>query len=500
MNRQNTIYYRFKSEKRKYTLNFEQTEISIGDIKKLIIRRRNMEKYPEKFELIIMDERTNDRFPDEVKIEPLRTLLIERVPFYKLNPSFREFICDSTDIPNFNTNTFLEQKKIDSQLPNQFLNQKQYDPLEKILLKINLDTIKAQFSCKFCGKLEGEPMLTVCCGQTACELCIKRKVINEKIYCPFGCETELNYLNNQREKELRERLVYMLNNFKLIEKNKNIKNYSSNNIFNNPEVNKVNTSIHNTNPIMNNNQNITTNIVNQSALVNNNSILNNNIINQARAITSNSVVNISTNLPTNDNINNSYISPLNDMTISQTNPHFRLFENSRFFIIKSSNRENVITSQTHNEWATTVANQKKLNDAFYQKDVILIFSVNKSGFFQGYAVMTSFITNNESKLWNNDYSVKLGGTFSTQWLVNCDLPFSSVKELNNPLNNGEPVIKSRDTQELPKEIGIQLCHKCYEVQESGRRNSYDTEKINKIMEENKKLRESKHNLLYRDVL
>ena len=61
MNRSNTIYYRFKSEKKKYSINFDTTEISIGDIKKEIIKRRNMEKVPERFELIFYNEKLFER-------------------------------------------------------------------------------------------------------------------------------------------------------------------------------------------------------------------------------------------------------------------------------------------------------------------------------------------------------------------------------------------------------------------------------------------------------
>jgi hypothetical protein len=136
---------------------------------------------------------------------------------------------------------------------------------------------------------------------------------------------------------------------------------------------------------------------------------------------------------------------------TEQNAHSILFENARFFVIKSSNKENVDLSQKHNEWATTVTNQKKLNEAFQSKDVILIFSINKSGSFQGYAVMTSFISDKVSTIWQNEYSVKLGGSFSIHWLCICEMPFVKVKNLTNPLNSNELIIKSRDTQELPKE-------------------------------------------------
>jgi hypothetical protein len=179
-----------------------------------------------------------------------------------------------------------------------------------------------------------------------------------------------------------------------------------------------------------------------------------------------------------------------------------LFENARFFIIKSSNKENVDLSQKYSEWATTVTNQKKLNEAFQNNNVILIFSVNKSGNFQGYAIMTSFISDKVSNIWQNESSVKLGGSFAVQWLCMCEMPFSKLKNLVNPLNNNEYVIKSRDTQEITKEIGITIGKYCLDQEKfestykTGRPLFHDVEFINKISEEIKKNRESNIKIKY----
>lgn len=184
---------------------------------------------------------------------------------------------------------------------------------------------------------------------------------------------------------------------------------------------------------------------------------------------------------------------------SMMNPHLNLYENARFFIIKSSNKENVDLSQKYSEWATTVTNQKKLNEAFQNNNVILIFSVNKSGNFQGYAIMTSFISDKVSNIWQNESSVKLGGSFTVQWLCMCEMPFSKLKNLVNPLNNNEFVIKSRDTQELTKEIGITLCKYCMEQEKfesaykTGRPIFHEGEFISKISDEIKRNRESNIN-------
>ncbi len=255
---------------------------------------------------------------------------------------------------------------------------------------------------------------------------------------PFHCEVKLKYFPNLREKELREKLRLLLSDRIIKENNKILKNSIINSNVSCGEIITNNTN-YKTNCSFNYNQ--STNVSPTS------NYSRNNIVNTTAVFSSSNQIYPSRK--TYDLIgNNQIISPKSDLTISQQNPHFKLFEKARFFIIKSSNRDNINTSKLHNEWATTIANQKKLNDAFLQKDVILIFSVNKSGFFQGYAVMTSLISNKVSSLWNNDYSLKLGGTFSIQWLIECEMPFNYVKNLTNPLNNYEPVVKSRDTQEI----------------------------------------------------
>lgn len=77
------------------------------------------------------------------------------------------------------------------------------------------------------------------------------------------------------------------------------------------------------------------------------------------------------------------------------------------------------------------------------------------------------------------------------------MPFSKVKNMVNPINNNEYVIKSRDTQELPKELGLELCAYCYEQEKfentfkPPRQYVVDQEMVGKIIEEIKKNRESK---------
>lgn len=43
-------------------------------------------------------------------------------------------------------------------------------------------------------------------------------------------------------------------------------------------------------------------------------------------------------------------------------------------------------------------------------------------------------------------SIKLGGSFKIKWLRKSELSFNRISQYKNPLNNMEPIKKSRDTQ------------------------------------------------------
>ncbi|KAF9689417.1 hypothetical protein SADUNF_Sadunf01G0090100 [Salix dunnii] len=91
--------------------------------------------------------------------------------------------------------------------------------------------------------------------------------------------------------------------------------------------------------------------------------------------------------------------------------------------------------------------------------VILIYSVNMSGFFQGYAQMISSVGWRHDNLWNegSGKSNPWGRSFKVKWLQLNDLPFQKTLHLKNPLNDYKPVKISRDCQELPEDIGEALC-------------------------------------------
>uniref|UniRef100_A0A3P8YHJ1 RNA helicase n=1 Tax=Esox lucius TaxID=8010 RepID=A0A3P8YHJ1_ESOLU len=126
----------------------------------------------------------------------------------------------------------------------------------------------------------------------------------------------------------------------------------------------------------------------------------------------------------------------------------------RYFIMKSSNLRNIDISQQRGIWSTTPSNELKLNRAFLESSrVYLVFSVQGSGHFQGYARMTSVIGQERCLDWG---STGLGGVFSVEWTRRESLPFQHSYQLLNPWNENKKVQISRDGQELEPQVGGQL--------------------------------------------
>ncbi|KAK3027532.1 hypothetical protein RJ639_041723 [Escallonia herrerae] len=137
---------------------------------------------------------------------------------------------------------------------------------------------------------------------------------------------------------------------------------------------------------------------------------------------------------------------------------------SRYFIVKSCNRENLELSVQQGVWATQRSNEAKLNEAFDSvENVILIFSVNRTRHFQGCAKMTckigGFVGGGNWKYAHG--TAHYGRNFSVKWLKLCELSFHKTRYLRNPYNENLPVKISRDCQELEPSIGEQLASLLY---------------------------------------
>ncbi|CAM6088244.1 unnamed protein product [Calypogeia fissa] len=136
----------------------------------------------------------------------------------------------------------------------------------------------------------------------------------------------------------------------------------------------------------------------------------------------------------------------------------------RFFIVKSSNRENLELSVERGLWATHRNNESKLNEAYDTCDhVILIFSVNETRHFQGCARMMSKIGGIVGGGgWKYAHgTAHYGRNFRLKWLKMCELTFNKTRHLRNPYNENLPVKISRDCQELEPSVGDQLAQLLY---------------------------------------
>ena len=398
----NSIWYRFQSEKDSYEITFDTTYISIKDIRQNIIRRRNMIKYPEKFDLIFYDEENpNKEIEDKEPIKPMKHLIVKRLPhYYYKDYNFIKEIKEPKD--------FMMNKIIDNTLKRSELQQiKRFrEPLEKIAKFLRKEILYKQFKCKNCEKFEEDIynnyIITLCCKETICLNCYNK----EEEICPLCKNEKKGYVKNESEINLVKKLLGILTKKEEQEKLK-----------------EQALSINNTN---NNNLNVG-NDINQNNADNNQ---NNNI-----------------------NAKNNQVN-LVQKSLTTYQLQKQLLEGSQFFIIKSSNTENIQKSKNNSVWATTIANSNRLNQAFNKGKVILIFSVNGTQIYKGYAIMTSFSAESPSNLWQLETNIKLGGDFSVSWLCYCELPFSKTKNLQ--------VNKSRDCTFLDSKIGYDLCELCYE--------------------------------------
>ena len=135
-------------------------------------------------------------------------------------------------------------------------------------------------------------------------------------------------------------------------------------------------------------------------------------------------------------------------------------KDSRFFIIKSYSKEDVVHAINHNLWCSTESGNARLNQAFAQKttrpnmSVYLFFSVNGSGQFCGMAEMASGVDfDAKCPIWTQD---KWKGKFEIKWIYVKDIPNNKFKHVLLPNNENKPVTNSRDCQEVPFEQACEV--------------------------------------------
>lgn len=136
---------------------------------------------------------------------------------------------------------------------------------------------------------------------------------------------------------------------------------------------------------------------------------------------------------------------------------FDVCGNSRFFVIKSYSALDVQASMANGIWASTELGNKRLDKAYREASggIYLFFSVNSSAKFCGVAKMIGPIDfTKASDIWVE--SSRWKGIFPVEWLIIREIPNRLLRHLRVYLNENKPVANSRDTQELPFDIGIAM--------------------------------------------
>lgn len=134
-------------------------------------------------------------------------------------------------------------------------------------------------------------------------------------------------------------------------------------------------------------------------------------------------------------------------------------EKAKFFIIKSYSEEDVYKSINNNLWCSTPSGNEKLNNAFVAANgeypILLLFSINGSGHFLGVCQMKSTVDFNRNfEGWDQNH--KWRGSFEISWIFIKDIPNKEFRHLKNELNEDKPVTNSRDTQEIPNDVGLTM--------------------------------------------
>ncbi|APA08162.1 hypothetical protein sscle_03g029320 [Sclerotinia sclerotiorum 1980 UF-70] len=130
---------------------------------------------------------------------------------------------------------------------------------------------------------------------------------------------------------------------------------------------------------------------------------------------------------------------------------------TRYFIVKSFNDENVIKCIEDGVWTTQAQNGPIFKETFETcKNVILVFSINKSRAFQGYARMESLPGSVPVPSWQHSINWESAGAFKVKWLAVCTVRFHKVGYLKNSLNADLAVLIAKDGQEIEGGCGCEL--------------------------------------------
>eukprot|EP01053_Blabericola_migrator_P008613 Blabericola_migrator_1__8612@NODE_450_length_8372_cov_59_228898_g352_i0_p4_GENE_NODE_450_length_8372_cov_59_228898_g352_i0NODE_450_length_8372_cov_59_228898_g352_i0_p4_ORF_typecomplete_len314_score51_96YTH/PF04146_15/2_2e36ADH_zinc_N/PF00107_26/0_16_NODE_450_length_8372_cov_59_228898_g352_i045865527 len=134
--------------------------------------------------------------------------------------------------------------------------------------------------------------------------------------------------------------------------------------------------------------------------------------------------------------------------------------NTQYFLLKSFAAEHVVLSKETGVWATGLKKERVLAAAFSTGNpVVLVFSVNGSGKFFGYALMVSRpgeCSVRRSVFTGPDGQPFPGNQFHVQWINTREMSFKYFEHITNELNENKPVKVGRDGQQISWSAGGKL--------------------------------------------
>uniref|UniRef100_A0A8C4R1B1 RNA helicase n=1 Tax=Eptatretus burgeri TaxID=7764 RepID=A0A8C4R1B1_EPTBU len=125
----------------------------------------------------------------------------------------------------------------------------------------------------------------------------------------------------------------------------------------------------------------------------------------------------------------------------------------RYFLMKCSNHKYLEVSKLKGIWSTSASTVRHLSKAFRQAScVFLIFTVQGSGNFQGYAMMSDVTTEPNVELNEPGQS----GIFRIQWQRYGNVPFSLIRYRADPWSEEKTLQTCQDGWEFEPQVGQQI--------------------------------------------
>ncbi|UKK02120.2 hypothetical protein MACK_001475 [Theileria orientalis] len=129
---------------------------------------------------------------------------------------------------------------------------------------------------------------------------------------------------------------------------------------------------------------------------------------------------------------------------------------NRYYYLKTSNKDLILTSLEHDIWSTKPYNEKRLVKDYEDKyNVVLVIASGDS--LLGYAIMKSK-PGGSSKSRSKFPSVQFDGhLFDISWVRCLELNTKDYSNIKNKYNHDRSIIFSKNGDEIDRENGYELC-------------------------------------------